>query len=78
MKEKILYVCELCGKEYEKKEDATACEKNHDNQKSILDFQFHFASPDTDHTGLPDYLELNNKGKVYRYVRQLVSVPEKK
>lgn len=76
MKEKIIYVCEFCGKEYENKDDAASCESMH-AKKTNLDFEFHYASADTDHTGLPDYLTVKHEGNEYRYERKLISYKEK-
>lgn len=69
MKEKIFYVCELCGNEYEKKDDAAACEKSH-IRKDSLNLVPHYSS--ADYTGLPDYFTLKTMSKEYRYERKLV------
>lgn len=76
MKEKIIYVCEFCGKEFENKEDAEKCESNH-LTKASLNFEPHYASADIDHTGLPDYLTLKHNDKEYRYERKLVEIKDK-
>ena len=73
MKEKILYVCEFCGKEFEEKEDAEKCESKHCT-KASLNFEPHYASADNDHTGLPDYLTLEYNEQEYRYERKLVKL----
>jgi len=76
MKEKIIYVCEFCGKEFEKKDEAAKCEANHET-KANLNFEPHYASADIDHTGLPDYLILKHKDDEYHYERKLVKVSKK-
>ena len=77
MKEKIIYVCEFCGKEFEDKEDAARCESNH-MKKESLNFEAHYASADIDHTGLPDYLLLKHKDNEYHYERKLVEIKQQK
>lgn len=36
MKEKILYVCDICGTEYSTKEEAEECEKNHVTKIEVI------------------------------------------
>ena len=40
MKEKILYVCDICGTEYLTKEEAQKCEENHVETLEIVDCEF--------------------------------------
>ncbi len=68
MKEKKLYVCEVCNTSYASKEDAKKCEENHVGIRKILSYRFlPFRS---DQTGYPQTIDVEmNNGKIIKYHR---------
>ena len=40
MKKEVIYVCEICGEEYCREQDAQFCEKNHETQLRITKMMY--------------------------------------
>ena len=68
MKEKTMYVCELCNTQYSHKVDATSCESNHKRVKAFN--EAHYRAEKVDNSGYPDYvILLMDNGQKIKYVR---------
>ncbi len=44
MKEETVYICEICGNECSRKEEALRCENSHCKPKEIIDFMYKYRS----------------------------------
>ena len=59
MKEKMLYVCEICHTEYAKQSDAEACESSHKTKLKITDCRY--LSYRSSHSGFPVSIKVTDK-----------------
>lgn len=62
MKEETIYVCEICGCDYETKKDALKCENNHVKAEEIIGFCYR------GHSEIPSYIDVKmSDGRVVKY-----------
>lgn len=54
MKEKMRYICEMCGTEYGKREEAEACEASHEKDVKVTKFEY------VSNVAMPRYVRLEN------------------
>ena len=74
MKEKILYVCDICGKEYPTQEKAQLCEDSHEK-----DLEISSAIYDSGYCrGMPTEIRLENKERTKIAIYKIDDVTEVK
>lgn len=68
MKERKLYMCEICGTEYAERFAAEQCEKNHKKAKKIRNCRY--LSRKQNETGIPVAVEVEmSDGSVFWFKR---------
>ena len=64
MKEKKLYICEICGVEYNEKTKAERCEAGHIKPKKIVDAKYYGYGADSSGFPCKVIIELENGEKI--------------
>ena len=54
MKEKMRYICEMCGTEYSTKEEAEVCEASHEKNVKVTKFEYVYSRV------MPKYVYVEN------------------
>lgn len=70
MKKKILYVCDVCGKEYPTQEKAKKCEDFHEKDLKISSVVYDSCY----HNGMPNEIRLENKERTKLAIYKIYDV----
>ena len=71
MKEKLLYICEICGEEFENQADCIRCETHHISDPQIVNCSWKSIKEDKD--GFPEALMVKfnrRQDTIVRYVKE--------
>ena len=71
MKEKLLYICEICGEEFENQADCIRCEAHHISDPQIVNCSWKSIKEDKD--GFPEALMVKfnrRQDTIVRYVKE--------
>lgn len=68
MKERIQYVCEICGTEYSTKEAAERCEESHEKNVKVTKFEYMYGRV------MPKYVHVENADGTIKAIYNLVEM----
>lgn len=68
MKEKIRYICEICGTEYSTKEKAEECEASHEKNVKVTKFEYVYGRV------MPKYVHVENADGTIKATYNLVGM----